>query len=168
MNLQRLSMNRYLKIGLLILAGAALADSVRYGQPDDKNKKRVQLTAPPSKNITSIVLVYNAWGGLYPGLVDFIHKEVFPKSYPCNLCYQTFGTFGMKKAWRQYLDSLPYEITELHKDNFKRQYTPENLPLPCVLASNGQQTWVLLSAEEINQQHSLQAMKAAIEQKLNN
>lgn len=167
MNLQRFSMNRYLKIGLLVLAGAAIADGIRYLQPESKNKKIVQLTPPPSKNITGIVLVYNAWGGLYPGLIDFFHKELFPKSYPCNLCYQTFGTFSMKEAWRQYLGSLPYQITELHKDNFKRQYTPENLPLPCVLATDSEKTWLLLSAEEINSIQSMESLKQAMQGKLN-
>ncbi len=81
-----------------ILIIAAIIDGIRYLKPDVENKQKVQQQSSfPVSSAKEIILVYNAWGGIYPGVVDFVNKEFFPSSYPCNLCYQTFGTFGMKR-----------------------------------------------------------------------
>lgn len=152
-------------VGLFFMA--AIIDAVRYLKPDVEYKMQVlpQNTFPVS-SANEIILVYNAWGGIYPGIVDFVHKEFFPKSYPCNLCYQTFGTFGMKEEWKQFLDSLPLKKTELYKDNFQRKYKPENLQLPVIMISNGRNVQILTSAEEINQCTSLQQIKELVKSKL--
>lgn len=120
-----------------VLLVPAILDAVRYLKPDEEQKQIIQPanTFAP-KAATEIVLVYNAWSGIYPAVADFINKEFFPASYPCNLCYQTFGTFSMKEEWRLYLDSLPYKKTELHIDNFKRRYKPVNMELPVILLAN--------------------------------
>ena len=150
-----------------ILLIAAIIDGIRYLKPDVANKEKVQQQSSfPVSSAKEMILVYNAYGGIYPGIEDIIHKEFFPKSYPCNLCYQTFGTFGMKKEWKHFLDSLPYKKTELHKDEFKRKYQPENLPLPVILISNGTNVEILVSAEEINQRKTLQQLKELVQSKL--
>ncbi len=129
-----------------ILLIAAIIDGIRYLKPDVENKQKVQQQSSfPVSSAKEMILVYNAYGGIYPGIVDFMKKEVFPKSYPCNLCYLTFGTFSMKPEWKEFLESLPYKKTELHKDEFKRKYQPENLPLPVILISNGTNVEILVS-----------------------
>lgn len=151
--------------GLLTLA--AIIDAVRYLKPAAENKMVVQPVGSfPISNATEMVLVYNAWGGIYPGLVDFVRKEIFPKTYPCNLCYQTFGTFSMKEEWRRYIDSLPLQIIQLHKEEFKRRYSPEDLQLPVILISDSRDVEVLLSAKEINEYKSLQQLITATQIKL--
>ena len=150
-----------------ILTVAAIIDAVRYLKPDAENKIMVQPKGSLSiSSCTEMVLVYNAWGGIYPGLVDFVHKEIFPKTYPCNLCYQTFGTFGMKDEWRRYIDSLPLKIIQLHKEEFKRMYSPEDLQLPVILIGDGRDVQVLLSAKEINEYKSVQQIIKATQIKL--
>jgi len=150
-----------------LLAVAAIFDAIRYLKPDVENKMVVHPVGRfPISNANEMVLVYNAWGGIYPGLVDFIHKEFFPKTYPCNLCYQTFGTFGMKEEWRQFIDSLPLKKTELHKENFQRMYKPEDMKLPVILISNGKDVQLLFSAAELNQYKSLQELITATQRKL--
>ena len=156
----------WLSVAAIVLLLASV-DAVRYLKPDIEKKEIVQpANTFPVSSANEIILVYNAWGGIYPGLVDFVHKEFFPKSYPCNLCYQTFGTFSMKKEWRLFIDSLPYKITELHKDNFERRFEPENLQLPVVLLSDGKQVQILFSAAELNQYKSLEELVAAIQEKV--
>lgn len=151
-----------------VLTVAAILDATRYARPEQENKSPVeQPTIFPVSSATEIVLVYNAYGGIYPGLIDFINKEFFPASYPCNLCYQTFGTFGMKDEWKEFLDSLPFKITELHKDSFRRKYTPENLQLPAILLSNGKKSTLLAGAKELNTCQSLADVKALVKKKLN-
>ena len=150
-----------------LLLVPALFDAIRYLKSDADRKQNVQAqNSFPVSSATEIILVYNAWGGIYPGLVDFINKEFFPASYPCNLCYQTFGTFSMKKEWKHYLEGLPYKKGELHKDNFQRLYKPENLALPVILVTDGSNVQVLASAEELNQQRSLEALIEVVNYKL--
>jgi len=150
-----------------ILLIAAIIDGIRYLKPDVENKQKVQQQSSfPVSSAKEMILVYNAYGGIYPGIVDFVKKEIFPKSYPCNLCYLTFGTFSMKPEWKEFLESLPYKKTELHKDEFKRKYQPENLPLPVILISNGTSVEILVSAEEINQRNTLQQIKELVRSKI--
>ncbi len=150
-----------------ILLIAAIIDGIRYLKPDVENKQKVQQQSSfPVSSAKQVILVYNAYGGIYPGIVDFVHKEMFPKSYPCNLCYLTFGTFSMKPEWKEFLESLPYKKTELHKDDFKRSYLPESLPLPVILISNGTTVQILVSVEEINQCKTLQQLKELVQSKI--
>ncbi len=156
----------WLSVAAIVLL-LALVDAVRYLKPDVEKKEIVQpANTFPVSSANEIILGYNAWGGIYPGLVDFINKEFFPASYPCNLCYQTFGTFSMKKEWKHYLEGLPYKKRELHKDNFQRLYKPENLALPVILVTDGSNVQVLASAEELNQQRSLEALIEVVNYKL--
>jgi hypothetical protein len=150
-----------------ILLIAAIIDGIRYLKPDVENKQKVQQQSSfPVSSAKEMILVYNAYGGIYPGIVDFVHKEMFAKSYPCNLCYLTFGTFSMKPEWKEFLESLPYKKTELHKDDFKRSYLPESLPLPVILISNGTTVQILVSVEEINQCKTLQQLKELVQSKI--
>jgi hypothetical protein len=151
----------------VILLLAIMIDAVRYLKPDVDNKQKVkQQSSFPVSSAKEMVLVYNAYGGIYPGIVDFVKKEIFPKSYPYNLCYLTFGTFSMKPEWKEFLKSLSYKKTELHKYEFKRKYQPENLPLPAILISNGTTIEILVSAEEINERKTLQQLKELVQSKL--
>lgn len=85
-------------IVLIALTGAAVSDAVRYLKPDEENKTVVHSgNTNAFDNPQKIIFVYNAYGGIYPGIEDVIHKEFFPKSYPCNLCFHAFGTLGKKK-----------------------------------------------------------------------
>ena len=150
-----------------LLLVPALFDAIRYLKSGADTQQNIQAqNSFPVSSATEIILVYNAWGGIYPGLVDFINKEFFPASYPCNLCYQTFGTFSMKKEWKHYLESLPFKNMELHKDNFQRLYKPENLALPVILVTDGSNFQVVASAEELNQQRSLEALIEFVNYKL--
>jgi hypothetical protein len=152
---------------IALLAIPAISDSIRYLKSDADNKLVIQPYGSfPINNANEMVMVYNAWGGNYPGLADIIHKEVFPKTYPCNLCYQAFGTFGIKKEWRKFIDSLPFQKTELHKDDFKRKYKPDNLQLPVILLRNANEVQVLASAQEIDQYESLEGIKQLVLSKL--
>ena len=52
------------------------------------------------------------------GLIDFLHKTVYPKTYKCNLCAITF-TYKMKGTWREFVKSYPYKITFVHLNHLK-------------------------------------------------
>ncbi|MDQ6761541.1 MAG: hypothetical protein M3015_02810 [Bacteroidota bacterium] len=151
--------------GALVIAG--ILDAIRYLKPA-KDHPEIVLPAKAFSISAAkkIILVYNAWGGIYPGIADIIHKEFFPATYPCNLCFISFGTFGMKDEWKHFLDSLAYQKIELHKDRFKRNYQPEDMRLPAILLNDESKTEVLLSAAEINKLHTLTELINAVRNKL--
>lgn len=162
-----MSKNKIWLIILVVVLALAGIDAVRYLKPTPDHKKEIlgkNSFSPDSAR--AIVLAYNAYGGIFPGLVDVIHKEIFPDSYPCNLCYLSFGTFSIKKEWKDFLDSLPYQKIELHKDQFRRQNNPQDFALPAILLKSKNQTEILVSAEEINRFDELDELMMAVRSKL--
>ncbi len=158
------------KVGLLfalLLLLAAIADVVRYATPGPHQPTVIQDAGSfPVKEGTTFIAVYNAYGGIFPGLADMVHKIASPGSYPCNLCYQAFGNFGMKPGWKSFLDSLPFETLALHKENFQKKYQPAQLRLPAILLSNENGTQLLVSATELNKATSLASLIAIVKSKL--
>lgn len=156
---------KYLFLAVILVAG--LLDAYRYLKPGTSapdvilNEQSFKTT--DGKNI---IMVYNAKGGIFPGLVDVVHKEIFPSIYPCNLCMLAFGSFGPKKEWREYLESLPYKKLEYHKEQFRKNFLPENLPLPAILLQSETTTELLVSAEEINSCSSLEQLINKVKDKL--
>ncbi len=78
----------------------AMSDGIRYLRPD--GKKEIIETAKAGfaiKENQKIILAYNAWGGIVPGTIGFLHKFFRPSTYPCNLCLlshiKTFFLFGI-------------------------------------------------------------------------
>lgn len=146
---------------------AGISDAIRYLKPAKDHRETVLPGKTfPISAAKKIILVYNALGGIYPGIADIIHKEFFPATYPCNLCFLSFGTFGMKDEWKHFLDSLSYQKIELHKDQFKRNYQPGDMPLPAILLNDESKTEVLLSAAEINKFQTLTELINAVRVKL--
>lgn len=61
-----------------ILLIAAIIDGIRYLKPDVENKQKVQQQSSfPVSSAKEMILVYNAYGGIYPGIVDFVKKRFF-------------------------------------------------------------------------------------------
>ena len=70
-----------------------------------------------------IVFVYNAEsGGAFSALKDSLHKVFRRNNYPCNLCAITFGTFRMKKGWKNFVNNLDAPVEFLKKDKFKFEF----------------------------------------------
>ena len=104
-----------------------------------------------SKDIENkeLIFIYNAKSGFYNAMVDFAHKIISPKTYDCNLCAITYGTFKMDKRWSNYIQSLPVKTTFLYKDELS-SYNLENINLPTIFIRNNIELVELLTAEEIN------------------
>ena len=76
----------------------AISEGIRYLRPDGKKEKiETEENVVTLTGGQKIILAYNAWGGIMPGTVDFLHKIFMPSTYPCSLCYLTYGTFVIKK-----------------------------------------------------------------------
>ena len=93
-------------IFLILVSAAVIADTFRYLQPRKHpkfvvNQKQDSLPA----NANEIIMVYNANGGVFPGIADVIHKTFAPGSYPCNLCLLAFGNFGKKGGMEKFFSN---------------------------------------------------------------
>jgi hypothetical protein len=113
-----------------------------------------------------IVFVYNADSGVFNLLSDIAHKIFSPQTYACNLCALTHSNFGMKKEWKEYLDSLENPLEFLHGDEFKSKYKFEKTELPAVFIEENNSLKEIVSVEQINKSQSIQDLKFIINKEL--
>ncbi len=78
--------------------------------------------------MNQLIFIYQADGGFFNGLTDYVHKIVRPETYACQLCAITYGAFGMKREWKSFLDSLDMEMVFLHRDDCGDRYADVELP----------------------------------------
>ena len=84
-----------------------------------------------------LLFVYNADGGLLPGLKDLFHKILSPATYPCSLCAVTYGATSMRPEWSAFIKALPVPVDFLHRDEFVRGYPRwARHPLPAAFAAD--------------------------------
>lgn len=116
----------------------------------------------------TLQFVYNAKTGLFNKLTDFAHKAISPKTYDCNLCALTYGTFTMKETWATYLKSLPYPVAFVYRDKWKFRDN-ESMAFPLVALQTAEnEVEVLLQANQLNEINSLGELKQALSQALAN
>ena len=108
-----------------------------------------------------LIFVYNADSGLLNSLNDFAHKILSRFTYPCQLCALTYGSFSMKQDWKSFLETLPFEIVFIHKDEFIQQYKID-LAFPVILIKTDDRIKPFVTKEEIESCQSLQQLKDMI------
>lgn len=113
-----------------------------------------------------IVFVYNADSGVFNLLSDIAHKIFSPQTYACNLCAITHSNFGMKKEWKEYLDSLENPLEFLHGDEFKSKYELERAGLPAIFVEENNSLKQIVTAEQINKSQSIEDLKSIINKEL--
>jgi hypothetical protein len=109
-----------------------------------------------------IIFVYNADSGVFNLLSDIAHKMFSPQTYACNLCAITHSNFGMKKEWKDYLDSLPNPLEFLHADEFKNKYQSEKVSLPAIFIEENGSLKKIADAGRINESKSIADLKSII------
>jgi hypothetical protein len=97
-----------------------------------------------------LVFVYNAASGIFNLLSDVAHKILSPETYACNLCAITHTNFGMKKEWKEYLESLERPLEFLHADEFEAKYKRGNVELPAIFKEENGDLILAVSAAAIN------------------
>ena len=99
-----------------------------------------------------LLFVYNADGGLLPGLKDLFHKLLSPATYPCSLCAITYGAAQMRPEWQHFVRELPVPVEFLHRDEFGRAYPlapPARLPAAFLVSAAGELS-PFIQAEEMD------------------
>ena len=115
----------------------------------------------------TLILVYNADGGLLDAVRDAVHKLVSPATYPCSLCALTYGAVSMRREWRAFLDRLGMPVLFLYRDEFREDLDSRDLPLPVILlGGETDPPDVLVSAAELNALPDLPALMALVEARL--
>ncbi len=125
----------------------------------------------------TLVFVYNAdSGGTFTALKDALHKTFRKSTYQCNLCKVTFGIFGMKKDWKNFVSDLdvPVEFMKkdkfkfefLHRDEFHEKYKVENPKFPSAYITVDNGIELLISKEEMNAVKEIKEIKEMVINKL--
>ncbi len=116
------------------------------------------MSGPPT-----LILVYNADGGVFASLADAAHKLISPATYPCSLCAVTYGAVAMKREWRAFLDTLPMPKRFFHRDDFKAAWPALDVALPAILIQHGNAApELLLGPEALNTQRYVAMLADAV------
>lgn len=108
--------------------------------------------------------VYNAETGFFNKMTDFAQKALSPKTYACNLCALTYGTFTIKQEWANYLKKLPLEVEFIYKNEWKFAQLREQYPLIALQTDDDMK--VLLEAAELNSFTTLKQLEDALDKTL--
>ena len=119
-----------------------------------------------------LILVYNADSGLFNVLKDAFHKTFFPNTYQCNLCALTYGKFGMKDEWKEFIDRLKISYDFLHRDDFYKQLEShpnhlEDVKFPAIFLNRDGKISLFIGHKEINNCKTLKDLMNLISSKFN-
>ena len=106
----------------------------------------------------TLLFVYNADSGLFNAMADAAHKLLSPNTYSCSLCKVTYGLFTERRAWRAFVEGLDVPCTFLHRDELHQRYPDLDIPLPAVLATDGETPRVCIDAARLNRCGSIEAL----------
>ena len=116
--------------------------------------------------MSKLIFVYNADSGLFNLLTDTAHKLLSPETYSCNLCAITYGSFGMKKDWKEFLKSIDIPVEFLHRNELKKKYGISNINLPAILIKEENEPKLWINSESINLCKSIDDLIQLITNKL--
>lgn len=103
-----------------------------------------------------LLFVYNADSGFLNAAMDSVFK-FFSPDYACELCSITHGSFGMKKKWSIFFQSLEIPVWFLHKDEWLKEFKNET-ELPAVLLRKEETIEIIVHSKEMKNLESRQLM----------
>lgn len=112
-----------------------------------------------------IIFVYNADSGMANALLDYGKKYIRPSKYDCELCMVTFGAFGMKKDWRSFVDTFPFPVEFMHKDELIKKHDYKG-DLPAVFILKNKKLDQIISSTEFEKVKSLDDLKKLVTKKV--
>jgi len=124
-----------------------------------------------------LIFVYNAEsGGAFTALKDTLHKTFRKSTYQCNLCAVTFGAFGMKRDWKNFVNDLdvPVEFKKkdkfkfefLHKDEFNQKYDIKDAKFPSAYLLDNTSLDLFITQDEMNDVKSIDELKELVNKKI--
>ncbi len=115
-----------------------------------------------------LIFVFNADSDTISTIKDFFHKMVKPSTYSCNLCAVSYGRFGMKKEWTEYVSDLEekVDVKFFHKDEFQESYSLPDAKYPCAYFLKNNTIKLFISQEEMNTLNTVEELKSLVDEKL--
>ena len=114
-------------------------------------------------NQKDLIFIYNAKNGIFNELLDYAHKILSPETYDCSLCKLTYNNFGKIRKWKEFLDSLHFNIIFTYKNNLKKLELNDEIKLPAVLLDYDN---LLISSVEINMCNNLDELMQILKSKI--
>lgn len=102
-----------------------------------------------------IILVYNAESGVFNTVHSWLHKAFSGECGDCQLCHFTYGLTGMRRPWRELIESLPCPAVFLYRADFQKTYPDFETTFPAILAEYTGQLKHLVSADELAELENL-------------
>lgn len=109
-----------------------------------------------------LIFVYNADSGLFNTLTDIAHKIFSPATYACNLCAITHSNLGMRKSWKEFLETLAVPLEFLHRDELIAKYGRDDIALPAILSENAGELKVAVNAAVIDEVNSIEQLRQLV------
>jgi hypothetical protein len=106
-----------------------------------------------------LVFVYNAKSGKLHGLLDLLHKNISPRTYPCQLC-------AVLPEWKQFIESLGMPVEFFHKDEWLHYPGAIQEPLPAAFAYYNGIAQVFIPDTEMRAVADVQALMKLTQSKL--
>jgi hypothetical protein len=113
----------------------------------------------------SLVFVYNVDSEILPKTNDHM-RMAMPGKETCGLLALTFSPIGMKKEWRRFVHALDIPARFLSRDEFLAEFRTSTTPFPAVFLQTGNDLFVFISADEINQCARLEDLISLVQQRL--
>jgi len=129
------------------------------------------------ESVAKLIFVFNAdSGGLFNAFKDSLHKTFRKSTYECNLCKVTYGFFGMKKEWKNFVNDLDVPVEYMKKDNFKfeflhrdefeEKYPVENAKFPSAYLERDTNLTLFISQDEMNAVKEIPELKDLVNKKI--
>lgn len=103
-----------------------------------------------------LIFIYNADSGILNATLDSLYK-FFSTSNSCELCSITHGSFGMKKEWEKFIQSLDEPVRFFHKNEWQKEFIHQ-IKLPVVLLKKGDSFDTIVDSITLRNLNSKQLM----------
>lgn len=114
-----------------------------------------------------LIFVYNADSDFVSSVKDMAHKFLSPKTYSCNLCRITYPRIFIDGEWKKFIESLPYEVLFLHRDEFIKRYpSQKSIQLPAVFLGNSSSLNLIITSDRINKTKNVRELIKTIKDSL--
>ena len=108
-----------------------------------------------------LIFVYNVKNGIFNSSVDFFHRILSPKTYPCSLHLLTDGSKKGKDVWTQFKATTNQKLVFHQIDDFEEHYRT-SYDYPVIVREEDDQLRIVLRKEEIAKFKSTESFIEAI------
>ena len=98
--------------------------------------------------------------------LDFAHKIISPNTYQCNLCSLTYGNFGIKKEWQDFLNTIQMETKFMYANQYQQLFPNQNQTFPAIFLVQNNQWKSLISPKDFEDLQTLQQLIQLLKSKL--